>query len=34
VDRNLFHQASGYIGDAHAEMTLAKGRVVHRAPDV
>ncbi|MEA2522566.1 MAG: hypothetical protein QOI81_2212 [Actinomycetota bacterium] len=34
VDRNLFDRVSGYIGDAHAEMTLAKGRVVHRAPDV
>ena len=33
VDRNLFDPSAGPIGDARADMTVASGRVVHRAPD-
>jgi predicted amidohydrolase YtcJ len=29
IDRNLFDPALGAIGEAHAELTLASGRVVH-----
>lgn len=31
VDRNLFDASAGSIGDARADMTVARGRVVHRA---
>jgi predicted amidohydrolase YtcJ len=33
LDRNLFAASSGPVADAHVDLTVASGRVVHERPD-